>query len=71
MTLEIDEHRWDSVAAISFNSLLMVLVTDPMMLEQLRQAHRLIWDLPGERLTADLPSLGQVIDSIMVPGCRG
>ncbi len=71
VTLEIDEHRWEAVAATSFNSLILVLVNDPAMLEQLRHAQRLIWVLPLQRVAADLPRLGQAIDSIMVPGCGG
>lgn len=71
ITLEIDEHRWEGVAASSLNSLLIVLVSDPTMLDQLRHARRLVWNLPRQRLTADLPGLGEAIDSIMVPGCGG
>jgi hypothetical protein len=66
ISLSIDAHRWPHVQALSLQTMLMVLLTDPMMLAQLRTAQTVNWVLPtGQGVSVDVKGIGQVIDTLI------
>lgn len=69
ISLSIDGAIPEALNATMMNEIVLTLVTDPDMVERLRRAHSLSWDLPSGHYTAKVSDLGKALDAISA--CRG